>query len=224
MFEYTLKRSNRKTVAIHIRDGSVEVRAPLKIPQSGIDKFVASKEKWIREKLASSTERKEMRSSFSVDYGDLLRYRGKMYPVVARIGDRMGFDDEGFYLPENLTQEQIKYAIIEIYKRLAKRDLVNRVLFFAEKMQCEPTAVKVNSAKTRWGSCSGKKSINFSWILIMADDDIIDYIVVHELAHIFEMNHSAKFWKVVERFIVDYNELRARLRLLQKQLSVEDWV
>lgn len=77
MIPYTLTRSKRKTVAIYIRNGGAEVRAPLKMPKREIDKFVASKEKWIKSKLTLSHERAEQRGSFNLDYGDTVTYRGR---------------------------------------------------------------------------------------------------------------------------------------------------
>ena len=222
-FPYTLIRSNRKTIALYIRDGAVEVRGPLKAPKSDIDKFIASKEKWITDKLAVSNERRERRENFSLTYGDGILYRGKEYPIAAKPGDRVGFDDEHFYMPPDLDSEQIKHACVRIYRMLAKRDLTNKVLNFAKQMSVTPIAVKINGAKTRWGSCSGKKSLNFSWRLIMAEDAVVDYVVVHELAHITEMNHSARFWAIVENVLPDYKERQKRLKELQKKLSTEDW-
>ena len=90
-------------------------------------------------------------------------------------------------------------------------------------MGVTPIAVKINSAMRRWGSCSSRMSLNFSWRLIMADDAIIDYVVVHELAHIKEMNHSARFWAVVESVLPDFRERKRKLKELQSRLSGEDW-
>jgi len=75
----------------------------------------------------------------------------------------------------------------------------------------------------RWGSCSSRGSLNFSWRIMMADDAVIDYVVVHELAHLVEMNHSPRFWAVVAGVLPDYSKRRARLRLLNKKLEGEDW-
>lgn len=192
MIAYTLNRSKRKTLVLHVRNGEVEVRAPLKASKRDIDQFVAYKEKWIRDKLAASNEQQGQREAFTLNYGDMALYRGREYPITAKSGDRVGFDDERFYMPLNLTSEQIKYACVQIYRVLAKRGLTVKVLEFAKQMGVVPAAVKINGAKTRWGSCSGKKSLNFSWRLIMAEDNVIDYVVVHELAHITEMNHSGR--------------------------------
>jgi len=223
MIDYTLNRSKRKTLALYVRDGAVEIRAPLKAPKSAIDKFVVSKDKWITDKLAISTERAEQRDNFYLNYGDKILYRGKHYPVGAKDGNRVGFDEMRFYMPPGLSAEQIKYACVEVYRMLAKRYLTARTSYFAGLMSVTPLAVKINGAKTRWGSCSAKKSLNFSWRLMMADDGIIDYVVVHELAHITEMNHSERFWGLVNKILPDVNVRKKKLKELQSRLASENW-
>lgn len=223
MMNYTLTRSNRRTLALYVRNGTVEVRAPLKMPKRDIDRFVASKEKWITDKLAKSNEKIAQREGFTLHYGDTLTLRGKQCPIIAKTGNRAGFDGECFYIPPGLPPENIKDACVQIYRMVAKRHLTERVHHFASQMYVQPTVVKINGAKTRWGSCSAKRSLNFSWRLIMAEDDVIDYVVVHELAHIVEMNHSERFWVVVEDALPDYRERKARLKALQHRLSGEDW-
>ena len=228
MIDYTVVRSERKTTALYVRDGKVEVRAPLKLPDSSIERFVRSKENWIRDKLAITNERAAQRDSFLLDYGSSIYYRGKPYPIAAKDGNRVGFDGERFYMPPDLTPEQIKEASIQIYRMLAKRDLTNRTFELMQKMpegpsSEGPSSIKITGAKTRWASCSGKKSISFSWRIIMADDDVIDYIIVHELAHLSEMNHSAQFWNIVEGVLPDHSARRERLKELQHRLDSENW-
>jgi len=219
--DYTLTRSKRRTVALYVRDGVVEVRAPLKVPKRDIDEFVASKQKWIADKLAQSAKRVNLRNNFSLTYGDTVTYRGKQYEIAE--SSRIGVSDNYFYVRADLTPEQIKADCVKIYKILAQSDLNEKVRDFAAIMGVTPTAVRINGANTRWGSCSAKKSLNFSWRLIMADDDVIDYVVVHELAHITEMNHSSRFWAVVSGVLPDYRERQKRLKELQKRLNAEDW-
>ncbi|MCL1808560.1 MAG: M48 family metallopeptidase [Clostridiales bacterium] len=223
MTEYTLTRSNRKTIGLYVKNGAMEVRAPLKMTKSEIDSFVASKEKWAKEKLAESCKLKEARKAFALSYGDAVIYRGASYPIAARLGMRVGFDGKVFYLPQGLAPDDIKYGAVQVYRLLAKRHLTERTAHFAGIMGVTPTAVKITGAKTRWGSCSTGKSINYSWRLVMADDEVIDYVVVHELAHITEMNHSGRFWAVVEKALPNYRELKTRLKELQKRLGSEDW-
>ncbi len=220
---YTLLRSKRRTCAIHIRSGAVEVRAPIHMPKRDIDRFVSSKAKWIHQKLADCATREKKRSAFSLTYGDTVRYRGKDCTIISKPGNRAGLSDDGFYMPPDLSPEQIKSACIQIYRLCAKQALTEKTATFAAVMGCFPSAVKVTGAKTRWGSCSGKKNLNFSWRLMMADDPVIDYVVVHELAHLKEMNHSPRFWAQVERILPDYRERQNRLKILQERLRTENW-
>jgi len=192
----------------------VEVRAPLKMPKRDIDRFVASKENWIADKLRESARQQAQRTSFALDYGGAVTLRGAAYPLVARDGVRAGFDGAAFYMPPGLEPEQIKAVCVQIYRRVAKAHLTERVRFYAGQMGVAPAAVKINGAKTRWGSCSSKRNVNFSWRLIMAQDSVIDYVVVHELAHLTEMNHSARFWAIVEGVVPDYCAQKDRLRAL----------
>jgi len=221
--EYTLKRSRRRTAAIHIKDGGVEVRAPLRMPAREIDAFVMSKEKWINDNLAKQREQKARRESFIVDYGRTALFRGGEYPIAAWGRKRPGFDGAAFLMPRGLSTGEIKDACVKVYRKLAKDYLTERAFEIARHMGAKPASVRVGSAKTRWGSCSAKKNISLSWRLIMADDEVIDYVIVHEIIHLAEMNHSARFWSAVEGALPDYRERRARLNILQRRLTSEPW-
>jgi len=221
--EYILKRSKRRTVAIHIIDGEVEVRAPMRMSRREIDAFVTSKERWIREKLAKSREEVKRRKAFTLDYGDTVPCCGDIYTITLREARLPGFDGKAFCVPEGLSPEEVKAACVTIYRKLAKDYLTERTLYFAKDMGEMPASIRINSAKARWGSCSANRNINFSWRLIMADGEVIDYVVVHELAHLIEMNHSGRFWSIVEDMLPDYRKRKARLRELQKHLAAEDW-
>jgi len=224
MTNYTLIRSKRKTIAIHITEGAaVVVRAPLNVPKANIDRFVVSKQDWIGRHLAARKQHIESKAAFTLNYGDLVPMQGKKYPIAAGIGKRMGFDGAFFYILPELSPNERKNAVIQVYRIIAKTLFTNKVFNYAKRMGVTPIAVKINGAKTRWGSCSGKNSINFSWRLIMAEDDVIDYVVVHELAHIKEHNHSGSFWMIVESVLPDYRQRQAKLKELQKRLADENW-
>ena len=221
--EYTLIRAKRKTLAIHVRNGGVEVRAPMFYSESDIEEFIAQKEKWIKSHLAKSREQLERKNAFKLDYGSLVLYRGESYPIVAKNGNRVEFNGGAFNIPPSLSPENVKGACVQLYRALAKRDLIEMTDDLVWEMGVTPSAVKISGAKTRWGSCSSKKSINLSWMLIMAEDDLIEYVIAHELAHILEMNHSIWFWKLVETVFPDYADRKARLREFQKRIHSENW-
>ncbi|MCL2457233.1 MAG: M48 family metallopeptidase [Defluviitaleaceae bacterium] len=223
MISYTLIRSRRKTVAIYVRGGEVEVRAPLRISQREINRFVSEKEQWILKICTRQTAQAEKKESFAVDYGSCIFFRGKQCEITRYDGQRARFFEEVFCMPPNFMPHQIKSACVQIYKTLAKKYISERVAFFSAQMGVTPSAVKINSAMKRWGSCSARKSLNFSWRLIMADDCVIDYVVIHELTHLKEMNHSARFWAIVESVLPDFRERKIKLRELQNRLSDENW-
>ena len=97
-------------------------------------------------------------------------------------------------------------------KRLAKELLLKKCRYFAERMGVSYGTVTVREQKTRWGSCSAKGNLNFNWKLALMPEEILDYLVVHELAHRVEMNHSPAFWAVVAEEIPDYKTRREWLR------------
>ena len=98
-----------------------------------------------------------------------------------------------------------------LYRQIAREELTRRVAFYAPKLGVQPTGLRINGAKGRWGSCSGKNSLNFSWRLMLAPEHCVNYVVVHELCHILHHDHSAAFWREVERFFPDWRECRRQL-------------
>jgi predicted metal-dependent hydrolase len=224
MIPYTLIRSRRKTLALYItKDARLEARAPLEMSNRDIEQFIAAKEKWVASHLAEREQLNREKAAFRLDYGAMLRLCGRQYPLIAKEGKRAGFNGAHFYLPPGLPPEVIKQTVTRIYKTVAKNIFAARTAHYAEQMMVQATAVKISGAQTRWGSCSGKNSINFSWRLLMADDDVIDYVIVHELAHIREHNHSSRFWPLVENVLPDYQARQRKLKQLQKELAAQDW-
>ena len=219
---YSLVRQRRKTLAVYVRADGVEVRAPLSMPVGEIETFLSQKRDWIERRLAEVAGQVERRADFEVGYGSRLLYRGRECLVRGVAGRRVVFDG-AFCLPVNLPTEGIKRACVGLYRQLARRDLADKVARYAAVMGVRPAGIKVNGAKTRWGSCSSKGNLNFSWRLMMAEDGVINYVVVHELAHLVHMDHSARFWAVVAGIMPDYKARQKQLKALQKQLAEQDW-
>ena len=223
MVEYTLTRAKRKSIAITVKDGLIKVRAPFRSPLREINDFVSEKEKWITDKLAEEKEEAAKRKSFSLNYGSQILYRGDLYTIKESACRSGYFDDTSFYVPPNLTPAQIKRRCADYYKDRAAVYFEERVCVYIEQMAVLPKGLKISSAKRRWGSCSAKSVLTFSWMLLMADDDIIDYLIVHELAHLIEFNHSPRFWAVVEEYFPNYKVCEKRKKALERKLICEDW-
>lgn len=224
MIPYRLIRSKRKTVAILItKDAQVEVRAPMRTPASFIEHFLTEKELWIEKHLAHRQEELAIQQIFSVGEGDCLMLLGREYPVhLSSEYTKPIYNGNQFILPLKEFSEN-KPLLVDLYRHLAKNYITEKVRFYSSLMNVKPSAVKIGSASTRWGSCSGKNSLNFTWKLILAPEKAVDYVVVHELCHIFQHNHSARFWKEVQRVLPDYREREELLRQLQQKLLREGW-
>lgn len=224
MIPYTVKRSNRKTTALHVnRDGSVEVRCPHLVSEKTLARFVEDHRDWLETHAASAARNAAERERFTLTPGCSLRLLGHDYPLETVEGTSAGFDGSRFYVPVALAHEEIKSTLVGVYKSAAKRYIPPRVAALAAAMGLPPASVRITSAKTRWGSCSGKNAISFSWRLIMAPADAVEYVIVHELAHTLEHNHSRAFWALVARRLPDYREREKTLKALQKQLETENW-
>lgn len=226
-FDYKLTRANRKTLAIYISDdGQIEVRAPQHMSKKYIDMFVVSKRGWINQQLYLKNDIFLRREQMLLNYGSHISLRGKDYPIIPISQfskNTPGFNGKGFCIPPGLDGAEIKEAVSVIYRAAARETLAERVSKYSRLMGAVPTAVRITSARTRWGSCSGKNSVNFSWYIMMGSDFAIDYVVIHELAHIKEHNHSARFWDIVRTYMPNYQEARIELKALQQKIILEDW-
>lgn len=216
--DYEIIRSKRRTLAITVDcSGRVTVRAPLGLPESNIDEFVRSKRGWIQKHSAAADERKKLRTDRLTVPPRSLPLLGELCPV-----DNVqpyGYTGGRFHLPKDTPLEECLPYLRKLYRKIACDTLTSRTMLTADRMGVKISAVKINSAKTRWGSCSAKGVINLSWKLIAADPPLIDYVIVHELCHVGQMNHSDAFWESVGRAIPDYRERREALKDVQRLLT-----
>lgn len=220
--EYELVRSRRRTVAIVIRrDGSVEVRAPYRTSKADIARFVRQKESWIAEKSGQMRKIAQARERFVLCLGSYVLFLGREYPLIP--GEHAELGNSGIMVTGR-TDEILRKQVEEIFRNQAKKILSARVRYFSEQLGESPSSIKITGAKTRWGSCSARRSISFSWRLLMAPPEAFDYVVVHELAHLKELNHSPEFWREVARILPDYLDRRETLKPLQKRLWEEGWL
>ena len=123
-------------------------------------------------------------------------------------------------LDEAARREAVHRAVVGWYRERAEEHLAARVEFWSGHLDCTATAVLARDQRSRWGSCSADGTLRFNWRLIMADPELIDYVVVHELTHIRVRNHSAAFWRELAKTMPDHLRLRARLREFGRQLVI----
>ncbi len=220
----TVKRSNRRTVGMRIgKDGVPEILAPKLASVRELVRICMPYAKKLAEMSEKQLGLNAEREAFTLDYGVKICVLGKKWEI--REGKRgvVSYEDGAFNVPPNLTSEQIRDAVIKLYKLVAKNYITERVYAIADTMGVAVSAVKINSAKTHWATCSKKSSLNFSWYAIMAEPAAVDYIIVHELCHIYEFNHSQKFWARVEKYCPDYKKRKVYLKELWCEITRQNW-
>lgn len=162
---YQIIRSSRRTMSLEIKpDGRIIVRAPLRLSETRIRKFVEEKQEWILKNMEKIQKRDEQREH------------------VPRLSA--------------LERQHLQNKACVVIPR--------RVAYFAEKIGVTYGKITLRQQKTRWGSCAVNGNLNFNWLLILAPSEVLDYVVVHELCHRREMNHSQKFYAEVLRVFPTY--------------------
>jgi predicted metal-dependent hydrolase len=212
---YTLKKSRkrRKTISLQIGEKSeLVIAAPYFTPIGEINRFVQEKQSWINKTIQRHKEEAIRNKAKEYITGEMFYYLGELFPLETFFeqNERKGlvFWGNRFYLNTADAAETGVSYFVSWYKKKAKQHLRQRVDFFSQEFNLLAKSVKITSAEKRWGSCSADDNLSFSFRLIMAPPDIIDYVIVHELMHIKEKNHSAAFWKLIETAIPEYKAHR----------------
>jgi predicted metal-dependent hydrolase len=205
-------RTRRKTIALVIqKDGSLVVRAPLKAPEKLILEFAEKHTEWILKKQAQVRARVPVRQKEYIT-GETFLYLGRAYPLEIVKGQKTRMILDGSFKLAETAQKGAEEVFQRWYQARAKEIIQERVRGFAERHNFQYRKIRIGSARTRWGSCSSTGSLSFSWRLILAPIEVVDYVVVHELCHTLVHNHSKRFWKQVERILPNYKDHRKWLR------------
>ena len=216
MISYTLIRTKRKTVAIQVKsDGSVAVRAPQRLAKREIDRVVQQKEGWILAHQQQMQQRQQAKESFCLSDGRLPLLGGWL--PITYTDTKTPFCSQGTCFLARGEEAELWEQAERLYRSIAREQLERRVADYANRMGVHPTGLRITGAKGRWGSCSGKNSLNFSWRLILAPEHCVNYVVVHELCHILHHDHSPAFWQEVERWFPDWQQCREQLGQLARQ-------
>jgi len=215
--QYTLQRSNRKTASIYIeRDGQVSVYVPEDLSKAQLEELLESKRKWIYRNMAEWHDLNATRVQREYVNGEGFLYLGRTYRlklVEDQVHPLMLKDGYFCLRANNGSAPDADTAFKEFYREKAKRRIPERVTFYEDRMGVESKAVKVLDLKNRWASCSLGGNVNFHWKCMMAPPTVLDYIVVHELAHLIHPNHTDAFWSEVDKVMPDYGDRKEWLRV-----------
>ena len=230
LISYSLQRSRRRRRTIQLQvdaESGFKLMVPHTMTEPEIEEFLLKRSKWI---LKHRPDQDDVGEVVDWSTGGAAMYRGRRVELI--VGERdsgdpgrdlpptvaksLEGDQIAVTIPPNMNDgrkgEVVRELMTSWFRQEAWDHLSARIVEFGTLMGVQPRQLKLSNAKRRWGSCSAKQSINLNWRLILLDDCLIDYVVVHELAHLVELNHSADFWRVVEGVIPNHRELRRRLR------------
>ncbi|MCH8538649.1 MAG: M48 family metallopeptidase [Alkalimonas sp.] len=216
---YRLLRSQRRSkLALQVKDGELLVRATPTCTQSQIEHFIGRKMAWIARHLQQQQQQLQQAKRCIVHDGVLLF--DQVIPVELKRSSRSAIQLDGDRLlidcSRRISDEQLPKRLQSLldswYQQLAADWFPQRVVLWQHKMQLFSTAVRVKKWRRRWGSCSSKGELEFNWRLMMAPEWVIDYVIVHELAHLQWLDHSASFWQLVRRHYDRMDEARQWLQ------------
>lgn len=219
--DYSVVRARRKTMAVHVRHQAVEVRVPLFVSQSQIQDFVSTHIPWILKKLAHKAEqdaqRPDLRDGGTVYY-KARTLRVRLLPAVSEHVDIT--DTELRLHGRGLTPERAARLLQRWLLGQARTVLPSRAQGLATYLQVGPRLKDVvfRKTKSKWGHCTSSGRIQFNWLIMMAPDAVIDYMICHEVCHLVHMNHSPRFWALVESVCPDYRRCTRWLRTHEHRL------
>jgi hypothetical protein len=221
---YTIIRGNRKkTISIHVRLNSVTVRAPKRISEKNIRLLMEKKARWIFKRQELIREHKLLYPPREFVSGESFPYLGRQYrlkvmrsengvpPTCHLVNGRLRVEI-GNNIEGDKAKMAVRNALSVWYKTQAENKIRERLPLLAEKAGRRPTSIIIKNQKSRWGSCSHTGIVRFNWKIIMAPVSVLDYLITHELCHLFHQDHSPAYWRKVLAILPEYKQNRKRLK------------
>ena len=211
------RTKRKKTISLQIKDNKLIIKAPRIVSRKSLDELIKRKQKWIKQRAIMNFEEQNLRNREFID-NDKFYFRGNAYKLriiseqektvkIVKGHLVVTFIDDG-----PIDRKAIKTILEEWYLREAFKVLKIRTNELAKKMNVQPKGMKVKNYISKWGSCTVDHVISYNWRIVMAPDYIIDYLIIHELSHIIEPNHSKNFWWHVGNYCEDFQTKRKWLR------------
>jgi predicted metal-dependent hydrolase len=215
-------RTNRKTIALIIeRDGSLIVRAPRGVTNTKIQALVDKKADWIKAKQQLVKNASPKTKPKEYVNGEGFWYLGKTFPLEIVNHTKLPLVLDGRFQLARVALPRAAQEFKHWYRNQAEGIIAERVLWYASRNGFTYNKIRITSARRRWGSCTSRGTLSFTWRLVMAPMAVIDYVVVHELVHLQEKNHSKGFWGKVKALMPNYKQQIAWLKANGQLLTLE---
>ncbi|HEY8069058.1 MAG TPA: SprT family zinc-dependent metalloprotease [Burkholderiales bacterium] len=211
--EFRFERRHRRTIGIRINEHGLSVAAPMRAPWREIEGFLHEKSRWILDKLAARAAAGKPLVIFG-ESGESLPFFGREVVLTVAQGRRAtALKDTELHLshPQPHRRGAVRKQLLGWLKARALDMLAPRVAHYAARVSLPPPPLKLSNARTQWGVCMSSGRIRLSWRLVHLDPELADYVVAHEVAHLVELNHSERFWALVEWLYPHWREARERI-------------
>ncbi len=200
-------RSRRRTSALYIVGNELQVRVPYQFKNASILEILKNNRSWISKKVIQLKTVKIPIPKKFVN-GESFPFLGQNYHLKIKEGQRVGVQLKDGYLLTTVRssevgskrKERVEQYLNSWYRLIAKEKLIEKVERYSKQIGVSPLDLRVGRFKSKWGSCDTRGKLSFNWNLIKAPHEIVDYVVIHELCHILQPNHSKNFWKEVEKY------------------------
>lgn len=222
---YKIVWSNkRKTVSIAVDKDGVTVVSPSDVPKEKIEEVLKKKAPWIRKQLIHFEEINDYRHHRLFLSGEKLPYLGRQYrlKVITNteiVKPSFKFSQGTFLaeMPITIKKEQYRDVLFPLYEDWIKTKSIkyvnNRISRYTNILQVSPTSISIKNQEQRWGSCTPSGNILLNWRIFLAPVSVIDYVLIHELAHLKHLNHSTEFWETIRMLQQNYEEKKEWLRI-----------
>jgi predicted metal-dependent hydrolase len=213
-----IKQPRRRSYSLQFtEEGDLLVKTNKLFPQFMVKQVLEKHKDWIEKHRVRYEIRSELLIKREFLNGETLSILGVTYDLLVKEtklkNPKVAFNEHDitFLLPVGFNGS--KAELLEKHLRKAAKDIfVARVVHFAKLYNLNFTNIAIKEQRSKWGSCSSKGNLNFNWKLIFTPKDILDYVVIHEICHLQEMNHSERFWKLVQQQCIDYKAKRKWLK------------
>ena len=224
---YRLRRSFKvRRVRLEVRQQTgLTVIVPRSYPISQLYGLLKSKERWISRNLQRFSNSHSLSARKELKYGDTVPYLGQDLELVKQEnhhGESVVLDGNKLVLSPDLFKNGLLELALEQWYRSKAAKLITEIADkLSSQMGINYKRILIRGQKTRWGSCSRKKNLSFNWKLMMAPEPVVEYVIIHELIHLKEMNHSKRFWELVAQYCPGWREHKKWLKQHEADLTTK---
>ena len=224
-FEIVYKKRESLGITIDVY-GNIQVQVPRETTDERVLQLIEEKWDWIQQKSKEMKDRLLGQKVKIYDHGEIFLYLGKEFPIkvtqdINTMQDYVVFEEDMLKIyVKQLEDAKIKQALKRFYYQECKKLVERSIRSYQKHFKTKPRSIRISDNNSNWGTCDSRQQLTFNWKLAMAPQQVIDYVVVHEMCHMVHLNHDRSFWRLVGKILPDYEERENWLALSSWKMTV----